>query len=51
MMWLLLNCVFGGAYAYTTQKEKIVKQASGLWAKAMESIMGMVEKIPKYKTE
>ncbi len=51
MVWLLVNCVFFGAYAYTTQKETIVKQVAKLWGLFQEHTMGFLEKIPKHKTE
>ncbi len=51
MVWLLINAVFFGAYAYSTQKDTIVKSLGMLWGRVQELTVGVLEKIPKHKTE
>jgi len=51
MIWLLLNCVFLGAYGYSQQKGLIESYVKLIWDKVQEVTLEVVQKIPKAKME
>ena len=51
MVWLLSNCVFIGAYAYSQQKGMIEEVVKMIWEKGLAVVVDLASKIPKHKTE
>ena len=51
MVWLLINGVFLGAYAYSTKKEVIGNYIGMAWGSMQEIALRVIEKIPKQKAD